>query len=93
MAIFVKSKVLLQSPPGSSYTPETKFSLNYDFKNKKIRVNLNVGVKSEQKQEAEDTHKTIEEDRKLLMQVSIFSPLISIHQLLILSSSLQSSAS
>jgi len=79
MAIFVKSKVLLQSPPGSSYTPETKFSLNYDFKNKKIRVNLNVGVKSEQKQEAEDTHKTIEEDRKLLMQVSIFSPVISIH--------------
>lgn len=69
MAIFIRAKVLLQSPEGPTYTPDTKFSLNYDFKNKKIRINLNVTVKSEQKQEAEDTHKTIEEDRKLLMQV------------------------
>ncbi|OBT66295.1 hypothetical protein VE03_04276 [Pseudogymnoascus sp. 23342-1-I1] len=71
MAIFIRSKVLLQSPEGPTYTPDTKFSLNYDFKNKKIRINLNVTVKSEQKQEAEDTHKTIEEDRKLLMQSAI----------------------
>lgn len=71
LSIFVKAKVLLQSPSGSSYTPDTKFSLNYDFKNKKIRINLNIGVKSEQKQEAEDTHKTVEEDRKLLMQSAI----------------------
>lgn len=75
MAIFIRAKVLLQSPEGPAYTPDTKFSLNYDFKNKKIRINLNVTVKSEQKQEAEDTHKTIEEDRKLLMQVR-HTPLI-----------------
>lgn len=70
LAIFVKAKVLIQSPEGPSYKPETTFKLNYDFKHKKIRVNLNIAVKSEQKQEVDDTHKTIEEDRKLLMQVS-----------------------
>jgi cullin 1 len=70
LGIFVKAKVLLQEPESATYSKDTKFSLNYDFKNKKIRVNLNVAVKSEQKQEVDETHKTIEEDRKLLMQVS-----------------------
>jgi cullin 1 len=79
LGIFVKAKVLNMTnldgtpvgkdeaeKPGTNKT----FSLNYDFKSKKIRVNLNIAVKSEQKQEVDDTHKTIEEDRKLLMQVS-----------------------
>lgn len=73
LAILVKAKVLLQSPSGD-FKPNTKFSLNYDFKSKKIRVNLNIAVKSEAKAEADETHKTIEEDRKLLMQVSIIPP-------------------
>ncbi|KAI5842861.1 Cullin [Tricharina praecox] len=71
LGVFLKAKVLTISPPGSKPGPETTFTLNPDFRSKKIRVNLNITVKAEQKQEIEETHKTIEEDRKLLMQSAI----------------------
>lgn len=69
LSILLKAKVLLASPEGAKPGPETTFSLNYNFRNKKIKVNLNIQIKSEQKVESDDTHKTVEEDRKLLLQV------------------------
>jgi cullin 1 len=74
LSILLKAKVLLASPEGAKPDPSTTFTLNYNFKNKKIKVNLNIQIKSEQKQESDDTHKTIEEDRKLLLQVRINLP-------------------
>ncbi|TVY34074.1 Cullin, partial [Lachnellula occidentalis] len=71
LGIFVKAKIFNMTPEGDKPGPGKVFSLNTDFKSKKIRMNLNIAVKSEQKQEVEDTHKTIEEDRKLLMQSAI----------------------
>ncbi|OJJ63705.1 hypothetical protein ASPSYDRAFT_255975 [Aspergillus sydowii CBS 593.65] len=71
LSIFLKAKVLTIGPEGSKPGPGTTFTLNYNFKNKKIKVNLNIQIKSEQKVETDDTHKTIEEDRKLLLQSAI----------------------
>ncbi|KAL1953393.1 hypothetical protein VTO42DRAFT_2937 [Malbranchea cinnamomea] len=71
IGILVKARVLLPSPSDGKPCPGTSYSLNYDFKAKKIKVNLNIQVKSEQKHESDDTHKTVEEDRKLLLQSAI----------------------
>jgi len=71
LGALVKSGVLLIEPKGQ--TPGASvgqtFSLNLDYKSKKLRVNLNQGIKTEQKQESDETHKTIEEDRRMLIQV------------------------
>jgi cullin 1 len=72
LSILLKSKVLLLDPgSGPKVGPGSSFSLNYDFKGKKYRINLNIGMKSETKQEEAETNKTIEEDRKLLLQSAI----------------------
>lgn len=68
LGILLKAKVLKSE--GDKVGPGAVFNLNYEFKSKKLRVNLNVGMKSETKQEEVETNKTIEEDRKLLLQVS-----------------------
>ncbi|OCK84189.1 Cullin-domain-containing protein [Lepidopterella palustris CBS 459.81] len=71
IGVFVKAKVVNVSPEGGKPEAGTSYTLNHGFKAKKLKINLNIGIKSEQKQEVEDTHKTIEEDRKLLMQSAI----------------------
>ncbi|KAK9461664.1 Cullin [Lipomyces oligophaga] len=63
----VKARVLTLEG-GTLGGPGTKYTLNMDFKNKKVRINLNVPIRSEQRQETEATNKTIDEDRKMLMQ-------------------------
>jgi cullin 1 len=84
LGIMLKAKVITAVPEGAPAQSGTSYTLNHGFKNKKVKVNLNVAIKAEQKQEAEDTHKTIEEDRKMLMQVSFHATISSVVTMLTL---------
>ena len=71
IAVMVKARVVVPEPENAKPESGTKYKLNHNFKHKKVKVNLNIQIKSEAKQEADETHKTIEEDRKLLIQSAI----------------------
>ena len=59
----VKSRVLHQL--------DESYSLNTDFKSKKMRVNLQIPVRAEQRAESSEVAKTVDEDRKMLIQATI----------------------
>jgi len=66
--ILCKAKVfLLKSSPSGDKT----YVYNPNFKFKKIRVPLNMTVRSEQQAENEETRKAIENDRSFLIQAAI----------------------
>ncbi|CAL1712767.1 unnamed protein product [Somion occarium] len=64
LAILVKAKILINEETD-------QYDLNPNFKSKKIRINLNMPIKAEQKAESTDVLKTVDEDRKYVIQATI----------------------
>jgi cullin 1 len=73
LKLFLKARLMTSTLASESESPvpETVYTLNRGFKSKKIKINLNVPLKSETKQEMEETQKYIEEDRRILIQMAI----------------------
>lgn len=71
LGALVKTKVLNKSEGDAGGDGAEKYEINDKAKFKKLRVNLNMPVKSEQKAETSDVMKTVDEDRKLLLQATI----------------------
>ncbi|CAH8582740.1 unnamed protein product [Schistosoma rodhaini] len=66
-----QSTVISDDSNESQLAPDTHLALYTDYKNKRVRVYLNVPLKSETKQEIEQTLGNVESDRKLIVQACI----------------------
>ncbi|KAJ7263863.1 Cullin family-domain-containing protein [Mycena rebaudengoi] len=64
VGLLVKARVLVEGEEG-------QYDLNPGFKSKKIRVNVNLLIKAEAKAESVDVLKTVDEDRKYVIQATI----------------------
>jgi cullin 1 len=69
--ILVKVKLLTCTDAVTPLNSTSMLELNTNFKNKKMRININLPLKAEQKVEHEAAHKNIEEDRKMQIQAKI----------------------
>ncbi|KIK65002.1 hypothetical protein GYMLUDRAFT_39413 [Collybiopsis luxurians FD-317 M1] len=64
LAVLVKAKILINEE-------SEQYDLNPGFKSKKIRVNLNLPVRAEVKQESNEILKAVDENRKYAIQAAI----------------------
>ncbi|KAF9242574.1 Cullin [Melanogaster broomeanus] len=64
LSLLVKARILINEE-------SDQYDLNPNFKSKKVRVNLNQPIKAEVKAESSEVLKTVDEDRKYVIQATI----------------------
>ncbi|KEP45453.1 putative SCF complex protein cullin 1, partial [Rhizoctonia solani 123E] len=64
LAVLVRARILVNNEA-------SQYSLNTNFRSKKIRVKLNHSIKAEVKGESADVLKTVNEDRKYVIQATV----------------------
>ncbi|XP_054163060.1 cullin-1-like [Oppia nitens] len=71
--IFLKIKLLLcdDLQAGGAVLPTHLIKLNEKYRNKKLRININVPIKVETKEDDERTHRQIDERRKYVIEAAI----------------------
>eukprot|EP01114_Cavostelium_apophysatum_P016115 TRINITY_DN4532_c0_g1_i1.p1 TRINITY_DN4532_c0_g1~~TRINITY_DN4532_c0_g1_i1.p1 ORF type:complete len:760 (-),score=226.85 TRINITY_DN4532_c0_g1_i1:63-2342(-) len=67
----VKAKILDMEPQEEEIDKTHKFTLNKTYKSKRTKININIPVPQQVKEESDTTHKTVEEDRKLQIQAAV----------------------
>ncbi|CAF0987704.1 unnamed protein product [Adineta steineri] len=73
----LKNKLLICTDIHEDELVASNIKMNYsirlatDFKSKKLRINLNVPLKSVERKDIDSFHRTIEEDRKMIIQATI----------------------
>jgi len=71
LATLLRTRVLLMEPANGKLTANSTFRLNTDFKSKHAKVLINVRLEPQQQEDTDETHKVVEEDRKLQIQAAI----------------------
>ncbi|KAJ1968156.1 ubiquitin ligase (cullin) of SCF [Dispira parvispora] len=71
LSIFLRFQLLRQTKGDKVGTPNSRYELNTGFAPKKHRINLNIPVKSEQKQETEATNRIIAKDREYVIKAAL----------------------
>lgn len=66
----IESKLLITANPSETFDSSTIITLNFDYFNKRTKFRITAAVQKETVQEAEQTHSSVDEDRKLYLQVS-----------------------
>ena len=68
----ITSKILIKEPRTKQFAPADQLTLNLKFTSKRLRFKPAAVMQKETKEENKETHKSIEEDRKLFLQVTAF---------------------
>uniref|UniRef100_A0A6B2KYM3 Cullin family profile domain-containing protein n=1 Tax=Arcella intermedia TaxID=1963864 RepID=A0A6B2KYM3_9EUKA len=71
LATLLRTNVLTMEPANGKITAQTKFKLNEGYKSNRAKVLINVRLEPQQQEDNDETHKVVEEDRKLQIQAAI----------------------